>query len=59
MDREKARQLIGLYGEDRVLFGSDYPRWNVKNEKETLLSLNLSEAALQKIFSGNLLRLLK
>lgn len=59
MDQEKARQLISLYGEDRVLFGSDYPMWNVNEEKETLLSLGLSETALQKIFSGNLLKLLK
>ena len=56
---ERARQLIDLYGEERVLFGSDYPMWNVNEEKKTLLSLGLSETALQKIFSGNLLGLLK
>lgn len=56
---ERARKLIALYGEDRVLFGSDYPMWNVQQEKEALLSLGLSERALQNIFSQNLLRLLK
>lgn len=56
---EKGQRLIELYGEDRVLFGSDYPMWNVEKEKETLLSLGLSSQALKKIFSGNLLRLLK
>lgn len=59
MSRERARELIDLYGEDRVLFGSDYPMWNAKEEKETLLSLGLSDRALQKIFSENLLKLLR
>ena len=56
---ERARELIALYGEDRVLFGSDYPMWNVRQEKDALLSLGLSETALRNIFSGNLLSLLK
>ena len=58
LSKERARELIDLYGEDRVLFGSDYPMWNVQEEKETLLSLGLSEKALQKIFSENLLKLI-
>lgn len=55
---DRARELINLYGEDHVLFGSDYPMWNVGQEKKMLLSLGLSDRALQNIFSGNLLRLL-
>jgi len=58
MTRERAKELIDLYGEDRVLFGSDYPMWHVGNEKEILLSLGLSDRALKKIFSENLIRLL-
>ena len=58
LGKERARELIDLYGADRVLFGSDYPMWQMKKEKETLLSLDLPENDLQKIFSGNLLHLL-
>lgn len=58
MTRERAKELIDLYGEDRVLFGSDYPMWHVGKEKEILLSLGLSDRALKKIFSENLLKLL-
>lgn len=55
---ERARALIDLYGPDRVLFGTDYPMWKAETEIRTLLSLGLEEDALQKIFSGNLLRIL-
>lgn len=55
---ERVRELILLYGEDRVLFGTDFPMWDAKPEIDFLLSLGLSDTAYRKIFSGNLLRLL-
>ena len=58
LGKERARELIDLYGADRVLFGSDYPMWQMKAEKETMLSLELDDNSLNKIFSGNLLRIL-
>ncbi len=58
VDKEKALALFDLFGEDRILFGSDYPMWNAKDEIETLLSLGLSETALKKIFSENILKIL-
>ena len=58
LGKERARELIDLYGADRVLFGSDYPMWQMKAEKETMLSLELDDNSLKKIFSGNLLRIL-
>jgi len=58
LSRERARQLIDLYGEDRVLFGTDFPMWEAQPEIDCLLSLGLSDGALRKIFSENLLRLL-
>ena len=58
LSRVRARELIDLYGEDRVMFGTDFPMWTPQPEIDTLLSLGLSERALQKIFSGNFLRLL-
>ncbi len=58
LSRERVRELIDLYGEDRVLFGTDFPMWTPKPEIDALLSLGLSDTALRKIFSENLLRLL-
>lgn len=59
MSREDVLRLFDLYGEDRILFGSDYPMWNMKSELEYLYSLGLTDTALEKILSGNFLRLLK
>lgn len=58
LTKERARELIDLYGEDRVLFGTDFPMWTPQREIDFLLSLGLEETALRKIFSENLLRLL-
>ena len=55
---ERIRALIDAYGEDRVLFGTDYPMWTAQPEIDLLLSLGLSDTALRKIFSENLARLL-
>ncbi len=55
---EKIREYIRRYGEDRVLFGTDYPMWSVESEVERLLSLGLSEGAYRKIFSENIMALL-
>lgn len=58
LTRERARALIDLFGEDRVMFGTDFPMWAPQPEIDFLLSLGLDERALQKIFSGNFYRLL-
>lgn len=58
VDQERALELFDLFGEDRILFGSDYPMWHMGEEIQTVLSLGLSDTALKKIFSENLLRIL-
>ena len=55
---ERVMQLISLYGEDRILFGTDFPMWRAIPEIQNLLSLGLPETTLKKIFSENLLRFL-
>ena len=55
---EKIKEYIRRYGEDRVLFGTDYPMWSAESEIERLLSLDLSETAYRKIFSENIISLL-
>lgn len=53
ISKEAAVKLINLYGDDRVLFGSDYPMWSPEKEVESVLSLGLPDESLHKIFSGN------
>lgn len=54
-----AENLIEKYGEDRVLFGTDYPMWNPKEEVEKFLKLDLSEDVKRKILWDNAEKLLK
>ena len=55
---DRVKELILCFGEDRVLFGTDFPMWNARQEIDLLLSLGLPDRMLRKIFSGNILRLL-
>lgn len=55
---EEAKKYIHLYGEEKVLFGSDYPMWNVGDEIQNILRLGLTDKQNEKIFSGNLKELL-
>ena len=55
---EKIKEYIRRYGEDRVIFGTDYPMWVAEKEVARLLSLGLSDEAYEKIFAKNLLKLL-
>lgn len=56
---EQAKKYINLYGEEKVLFGSDYPMWNVGDEIQNILRLGLTDKQNEKIFSGNLASLLR
>lgn len=58
LPRDRMLDLFSRYGEDRILFGSDYPMWDMGCELEKLRDLGLSETAMQKILSGNLLKIL-
>ncbi len=58
LSKETARGYINAYGSERVLFGSDYPMWSAGDEIERMLSLNLTDAEYENIFSNNLENLL-
>lgn len=49
----KAREIIELYGADKVLFGTDYPMWSPTAELESFFKLGLTEADNKKILSEN------
>ena len=57
MSPEKAKYLISAYGADRVLFGTDYPMWDIKTEIERFMSIDLTEQEREDIFYNNAIRI--
>lgn len=57
MSKDKAVEIIRAFGEDKVLFGTDYPMWNPKEELERFFSLGLTYEENKKILSDNVLKL--
>ena len=50
---EHTKELIRLYGADRLLFGSDYPMWDPMSEYEAFMKLGLSPEEQEKILYKN------
>ncbi len=59
MSKEQFAHYIDLYGADRVLFGSDFPLWDPKEEVEYFMSLPMSDDAREKIAWRNAERILQ
>ncbi len=55
---EKASELIGRYGADHVLFGTDYPMWSAEEELSRIRRLPLSAEDRRKILYSNACALL-
>ncbi len=56
MEKARALELIGRFGVDRMLFGTDYPTWDMAEELERFLALGLSEDDNRRILGENFLR---
>lgn len=54
---EKAKELIHIYGTDRVLFGTDYPLWTPESEIERFMQVDLSEQEREDILYNNAAKL--
>ena len=59
LSREKALELIGAFGPDHVLFGTDYPMWSLEKELNFIINLGLSDKDLHKILFDNSAKILK
>lgn len=59
LDRADSKKIIARYGTDKVLFGTDYPMWEAKDELEYFFSLGYNEMDNRKMLSGNAKRILK
>ena len=49
----EARELIEMYGDDRVLFGTDYPMWSPADEMKRYKALKLTKKQNEKILFQN------
>lgn len=50
---EKAKELIMTYGTKRVLFGTDYPMWEPKEELGRFMSIDLTDEEREDILYNN------
>lgn len=57
IDKEKVRDIIRMYGAERVLFGTDYPLWSPVKEMENFLSLGLNDNEKSLILGENAKRI--
>ena len=46
---EKVKSYIKTYGSEKVMFGSDFPMWDVKPELDSILALKLSDQEYENI----------
>lgn len=53
IDSDLVRKLIGVYGVDRVMFGSDFPMWNPAEEYAQFRALGYSEDDYEKMLWHN------
>ena len=59
MTRDNAVSVIRHYSRERVLFGTDFPMWNPKEELKRFLALGLTSDEEERILSLNAERLLR
>ena len=50
---KRAKELIRMYGAERMVFGSDFPMWNQKDELENFLSMGLTDRENEMILCNN------
>ena len=53
LDTLKSRELVRIWGADRVMFGTDYPMWHPKPEIDCLTGMGLAEDEYRRIFWDN------
>ena len=55
---KQAKEYINAFTPDRVLFGTDYPMWNIENELKYMEAIDLTDDERNKIMYRNACRLL-
>jgi hypothetical protein len=57
LDYTRAKEIIAMFGAERVMFGTDYPMWDADGELAHIEALGLSEREKQLILYKNAARL--
>ena len=57
LDAEESKELIGLYGADHVLFGTDFPMWSHKAELNRFAQIDLTDEEKELILYKNAIKL--
>ncbi len=57
MTAERAKELIRAYGVERVLFGTDYPMWDIETEIDRFMKIELTEKQREDILYNNAAKL--
>ncbi len=59
LGEKRAEELIKAYGAERVLFGTDFPMWDMKSELECFYKMDLTDDERHLILHKNAERILK
>lgn len=59
MGREQFTRMVGLFGPERIFFGTDCPWGSQKESLDRIRALPLSQDSLDAILGGNAQRLLE
>jgi len=58
MPKEQLERIVNRHGSDKILFASDFPRGNTRDEIEWIESSSLTRAQKQNIYMKNACKLL-
>lgn len=58
LGNRRSRELVNMWGTDRVMFGSDFPMWDPAHEYDTFASLGFTDDDLEKMLHKNAERFL-
>ena len=53
LGNRRTRELVRMWGADRVMFGSDFPMWDPAHEFDTFTSLGFTDNELEKMLGKN------
>ncbi len=59
LSKEEARRYVGIYGAERLAFGSDYPMWDPVTEVQHFMELDLPLDQMEQIAAKTAQRVLK
>ncbi len=58
LGNRRTKELVQMWGSERVMFGSDFPMWDPTHEYDTFTSLGFSDSALENMLCHNAERFL-